>query len=107
MAIYCVVFDLQHPREEYTQFFSHLDEHQGAVISPACRLVFSHNSADVLMRYLENFIFSGDTLFVAEMASVWAMNRNFEATEWLRELHALSEMHPLHIPEVMHNPPSA
>jgi hypothetical protein len=107
MAIYCVVFDLQHPHEEYSQFFAHLDKHQSSVISPNCRLVFAHNSAAVLMHYLENFIFSNDTLFVAELASLWALNKNFEATEWLRELQSLNEVYPLRAPEIMHNPPSA
>lgn len=107
MSIYCVVFNLQHPREEYAQFFSHLDEHQGTVISANCRLVFSHNAADVLMHYLENFVFSNDTLFVGEMASHWALNRNYEATEWLRELQSLSDAYPMRVPEIMHNPPSA
>jgi hypothetical protein len=101
------VFDLQHARAEYTQFFSHLDEHQGAAVSPNCRLVYSHNAAGVLMHYLENFIYSNDTVFVGEMASHWALNKNYEATEWLRELESLSDAYPMRVPEIMHNPPSA
>ncbi|MDB6063653.1 MAG: hypothetical protein JWM78_3756 [Verrucomicrobiaceae bacterium] len=107
MTIFCVVFDLQHPREEYTQLFNHLDEHQGAGITPNCRLLISHNSADVLMRYLENFIFPTDTLFVSEVATAWALNKNFEGAEWLRDLQALNPSQVVHAPEIMHNPPSA
>ena len=107
MSIYCVVFDLLHPREEYAQFFNRLNEQQGAAVSPTCRLVFSQNSSDMLMHYLENFIYPSDTLFVGEIAAQWALNKNYEATEWLRELQSLNLTHRVPAPEIMHNPPSA
>jgi hypothetical protein len=91
MAIYCVVFELQRAREEYRQFLKHLDSQQQVSICENCRLVYSHNSAESLQTYLENFIYAGDTLFVGEISSKWVLNKNFEATEWLRELQFLSE----------------
>ena len=91
MAIHCIVFELGRERDEYRQFFKHLDAQQYADVSRNCRLLFSHNSAESLQKYFENFIYPGDTLFVGEIGLRWALNKNFEATEWLRELQALHE----------------
>ncbi|HET8711426.1 MAG TPA: hypothetical protein VFM32_08625 [Spongiibacteraceae bacterium] len=89
MAIYCVVFELQRGRDEYRQFFQRLDAQQQAFICQDCRLLFSRNSAESLQTYFENFIHPGDTLFVGEISHHWTLNRDFEATEWLRELQML------------------
>ena len=91
MAIHCIVFELQRERDEYRQFFKHLDAQQQVSVCQNCRLLFSHNSADSVQKYFENFIYAGDTLFVGEIGSHWALNKNFEATEWLRELQSLNE----------------
>ena len=91
MAIHCVVFQLRREADEYRRFFGHLDAQQHADVCDNCRLLFSHNSAESLQKYLANFIFPGDTLFVGEIGAGWALNSNFETTEWLRELQALSE----------------
>ncbi len=91
MAIHCIVFELQRERDEYRQFFKHLDAQQQVGVCQNCRLLFSHNSAESVQRYFENFIYAGDTLFVAEVGPHWALNKNFAATEWLRELQALNE----------------
>lgn len=88
MAIYCVVFELHRDLDEYVQFFKHLDAQQQTRICATCRLVFSLNSADAIRNYLGNFIYSDDTLFVGEIGAHWALNKNFEATEWLRELQS-------------------
>jgi hypothetical protein len=95
MAIHCIVFELQRERDEYRQFFKHLDAQQQVSICQNCRLLFSHNSAESVEKYFENFIYSGDTLFVAEISPQWALNKNFEATEWLRELQSLNEKRQL------------
>ena len=95
MAIYCVVYELRREPDEYRQFFRHLDAQQGAVICGNCRLLFSRNTADAIRRFLENFIYPNDLLFVGEIGEHWALNRNYEATEWLRELqslHALGQL---------------
>ncbi len=91
MTIHCVVFELKRSRDEYRQFFRHLDAQRSAEVCPNCRLLFSHNTAESLQTYLENFMYPGDTLFVGEIGLHWALNKNFEATEWLRELEALHE----------------
>ena len=91
MAIHCIVFELQREREEYRQFFKHLDAQQHVDVGQNCRLLFSHNSADAVQKFLENFICAGDTLFVGELGPHWTLNKNFEATEWLRELQSLTE----------------
>lgn len=91
MPIYCVVFELRQPRSEYRQFFRSLDDHQSVVIASSCRLLYSNNSVDAVKDYLQNFIFPGDILFVTDTDTRWAMNRNFEATEWLRELQSLHD----------------
>lgn len=91
MPIYCVVFELRQPRSEYRQFFKKLDDQQSVTICTTCRLLYSNNSAEALKNYLQNFLFPGDTLFVADTDTHWALNRNFEATEWLRELQALHD----------------
>lgn len=91
MPIYCVVFELRQPRSEYRQFFKKLDDHQSAAICATCRLLYSNNSAEALKNYLQNFLFPGDILFIADTDTHWALNRNFEATEWLRELQALHD----------------
>lgn len=91
MAIHCIVFELRRERDEYRQFFKHLDAQRHAAICQNCRLVFSPNTASSLQKYFENFIYPGDTLFVGEIGPQWALNNNFEATEWLRELQSLSE----------------
>jgi hypothetical protein len=83
------VFELQHPRSEYRQFFSGLDEQQSVAICATCRLLFSNNSAEAIKNYLQNFVFPDDVIFVADTSTRWALNKNFEATEWLRELQAL------------------
>jgi hypothetical protein len=89
MPIYCVVFELHHPRTEYRQFFKGLDDQQSVTICATCRLLFSNNSADAIKNYLQNFVFAEDIIFVADTNTRWALNKNFEATEWLRELQAL------------------
>jgi hypothetical protein len=91
MAIYCVVFELHRDPDEYRQFFKHLDMHQQTRVCATCSLLFSLNSADSIRNYLGSFIYSNDTLFVGEIGSHWALNKNFEATEWLRELQSLQE----------------
>lgn len=91
MPIYCVVFELRQPRSDYRQFFKKLDDHQSVAICTTCRLLYSNNSADALKNYLQNFLFPGDILFVADTDTQWALNRNFEATEWLRELQSLHD----------------
>lgn len=92
MAIYCVVYELQRDRVEYRQFFKHLDAQQNVVVCQNCRLLFSHNTAESIHKYLENFIYGDDTLFIGEIGARWALNKNFEATEWLRELQSLNEI---------------
>ena len=92
MAIHCFVFELQRDAAEYRQFFKHLDAQRYVEVCRNCRLVFSQNSAESLQKYFENFIHPGDTLFVGEIGAHWALNKNFEATEWLRELQALSDI---------------
>lgn len=89
MPIYCVVFELHHARNEYRQFFKKLDGQQSVAICATCRLLFSNNSADAIKNYLQNFLFPDDVVFVADTNTRWALNKNFEATEWLRELQAL------------------
>lgn len=89
MPIYSVVFELQHARSEYRQLFNALDEQQSVVICATCRLLFSNNSAEAIKNYLQNFVFPDDIIFVADTNTRWALNKNFEATEWLRELQAL------------------
>ncbi len=91
MAIYCIVFELGRSSEEYPQFFKNLDAQQQVNVCRNCRLLFSNNTAESLQKYFENFIHPGDTLFVGEIGSHWALNKNFEATEWLRELQALND----------------
>lgn len=91
MAIYCIVFELGRARDEYRQFFKHLDAQHHADVCQNCRLLHSSNTAESLQKYFENFIYPGDTLFVGEIGSHWALNKNFEATEWLRELQALHD----------------
>lgn len=91
MAIHCIVFELSRGRDEYRQFFKHLDAQRFADVCQNCRLLFSNNTAESLQKYFENFIYPGDTLFVGEIGSHWALNKNFEATEWLRELQALND----------------
>lgn len=91
MPIYCVVFELRQPRSEYRQFFKKLDDHQSVVICSTCRLLHSNNSVGAVKDYLQNFIFPGDILFVTDTDTRWAMNKNFEATEWLRELQSLHD----------------
>ncbi len=91
MAIHCIVFELKRERQEYRQFFNNLDAQQQVDVCQNCRLLFSHNSAESVQKYFENFIYVGDTLFVGEVSSRWALNKNFEATEWLRELQSLHE----------------
>ena len=91
MPIHSVVFELRQPRSEYRQFFKKLDDHQSVVICSTCRLLYSNNSADSVKNYLQNFLFPGDILFVADTDTRWSLNRNFEATEWLRELQALHD----------------
>lgn len=91
MAIHCIVFELKRARTEYQPFFKHFDTQQYAEICQNCRLLFSHNSVESVQKFLENFIYPGDTLFVGEIGLHWALNKNFEATEWLRELQALNE----------------
>jgi hypothetical protein len=105
MAIHCVVFELHRDAEEYRQFFKHLDAHQSVSICRNCRLLFSRHSADSIKKYLENFIYSNDTIFVVETRNHWALNRNFESTEWLRELQHLDEIREApapqpHVPDV-------
>lgn len=92
MGIYCVVFELHREHDEYQQFFKHLDTHQSVIICGNCRLVFSRHSAETIKNYLQNFIYGNDTILVAETSNVWAMNRDFEATEWLRELQHLNDI---------------
>lgn len=94
MAIHCVVFALQRSPEEYQPFFRHLDEHQGVVVCANCRLLFSRHSAEVLKDYLQNFVYADDVVLVAETSNHWALNRGFEATEWLRELQHLHQSGP-------------
>jgi hypothetical protein len=53
--------------------------------------LFSNNSPEAIKNYLQNFIFPGDILFVADTDIRWALNKNFEATEWLRELQSLHD----------------
>lgn len=91
MAIHCVVYELHRGRDEYRAFFQHLDKGQFAVISDRCRLLFSRNSAEAVKNYLQNFIYVGDILLVAETSNQWALNRGLEATEWLRELQHFDE----------------
>lgn len=91
MPIHCVVFELRHPRNEYRQFFRKLDDHQSVVICSTCRLLYSNNSSEAIKNYLQNFILAGDILFVTDTDTRWAMNKNFEATEWLRELQSLHD----------------
>jgi hypothetical protein len=91
MPIYSVVFELRQPRAEYRQFFKRLDDQQSFAICATCRLVYSNNSAESIKNYLQNFIFPGDILFVADTDTRWALNKNFEATEWLRELQSLHD----------------
>lgn len=86
MAIHCVVFQLQRARDEYRAFFQHLDSGQFAAIGDHCRLMFSRNSAEAVRNYLQNFIYPGDVLLVAETNNEWSLNRGIETTEWLREL---------------------
>lgn len=95
MAIYCIVFELQRERDEYRKFFKQLDAQQHVNVCQNCRLLFSHNSADSVQKYFENFIYADDTLFVGEIGPHWALNKNFEATEWLRELQSLNEKRQL------------
>lgn len=95
MAIYCVVFELRREHEEYRQFFKHLDAQQSQTICGNCRLLFSRNSADAIKSFLENFIYPSDRLFVGEMGEHWALNRDYEATEWLRELQSLNDARQL------------
>jgi hypothetical protein len=91
MPIYCVVFELRQPRSEYRQFFKKLDDRQSVTICSTCRLLHSDNSPEAVKNYLQNFLFPGDILFVSDTDTRWALNRNFEATEWLRELQALHD----------------
>lgn len=104
MPIHCVVFELQQPRSEYRQFFKKLDDHQSVVISSTCRLLHSNNSVEAIKNYLQNFIFPGDILFVTDTDTRWAMNQNFEATEWLRELQALHDARAMILAAEMHKP---
>lgn len=92
MAIYCVVFELHRDPDEYRQFFSHLDTQQQTPVCDTCRLLFSLNSADAIRNYLSSFIHPNDTLFVGEIGAHWALNKNFESTEWLRELQSWHEV---------------
>jgi hypothetical protein len=91
MPIYSVVFELRRPRNEYRQFFKKLDDQQSVTICSTCRLLFSNNSPEAIKNYLQNFIFPGDIVFVADTDTRWALNKNFEATEWLRELQSLHD----------------
>ena len=98
MGIHCVVFELHRERAEYEQFFKHLDSHQSQVISGSCRLLFSRHSAEALKNYLQNFVYGNDVVFVAETNNEWAVNHNFEATEWLRELEHLNAVREIPSP---------
>ncbi len=91
MGIHCVVFELQREQDEYQQFYRHLDEHQSVSIGANCRLLFSRHSAEALKNYLQNFVYANDLVFVAQTNNHWALNHNYEATEWLRELEHLHE----------------
>lgn len=91
MAIHCIVFELGRDHDEYRQFFKHLDAQQQVGVCQNCRLVFSSNTAESLQKYFENFVYPGDTLFVGEIGLRWALNKNFESTEWLRELQSLND----------------
>jgi hypothetical protein len=92
MAVHCVVFELRRERGAYEQFFRHLDNEQTAAVGENCRLLFSRHSPEAIQTYLQNFIFSGDLLLVVESSNRWALNRGFEATEWLRELQHLEQL---------------
>ncbi len=107
MAIHCVVFELRRAQDDYRQFFRHLQAQQQVAVCENCRLIFSRNSADSLQKYLENFIHPDDTLFVGEIGLRWALNKNFEATEWLRELQALSDRQQLMAEHDRSNAPKA
>jgi len=98
MAIYCVVFELHREPDEYHPFFKHLDAQQQTRVCETCRLLFSLNSADAIRNYLGSFIYSNDTLFVGEIGAHWALNKNFETTEWLRELQSLYDVQHQHPP---------
>lgn len=91
MAIHCMVFELLRERDDYRQFFKHLNAQQYVDVGPSCRLLFSNNTAESVQKYFANFVYPGDTLFVGEVGLSWALNKNFEATEWLRELQALHD----------------
>jgi hypothetical protein len=92
MGIHCVVFELHRERDEYRQFFNHLDKHQSVTVCNNCRLLFSRHSADAIKNYLQNFIYGNDVIFVAETNNDWALNRDYESTEWLRELEHLNQV---------------
>jgi len=105
MPIYCVVFELRRARTEYRQFFKKLDDQQSVAICATCRLIYSNNSPDAIKNYLQNFVFPGDIIFVADTDTHWALNKNFEATEWLRELQSLHDARAAMIGEAELRPP--
>jgi hypothetical protein len=96
------VYQLQRGRDEYRVFFQHLDGGQSAAISEHCRLLFSRNSAEAVKNYLQNFIYPGDVLLVAETSNQWSLNRGIEATEWLRELQHFDDIQRMQSGDVQH-----